>query len=164
MLHSLDCRRLQAPIGGLLATLVPRAKIVPAVPLENISNDPEVVTTLPPNHISHCLSSVRELASCALMIRDTCQSLPYLHTFAANICLCEEGLSFAECNCASTCELLTSMIGYNAKIGGALPAGRPEFCWGCAGAHSQRDPEGLPGRAAQGTPPEASNPGHPWHR
>ncbi len=37
-------RRLQAPIGGLLATLLPRAKIVPAVPLENISNDPEVVS------------------------------------------------------------------------------------------------------------------------
>ncbi|CAK0782822.1 hypothetical protein CVIRNUC_006017 [Coccomyxa viridis] len=35
--------RLQASIGGLLATLVPRAQIVPAVPLEYISNDPEVV-------------------------------------------------------------------------------------------------------------------------
>ncbi|CAL5220245.1 g2225 [Coccomyxa viridis] len=35
--------RLQAPIGGLLANLLPRAQIVPAVPLEYISNDPEVV-------------------------------------------------------------------------------------------------------------------------
>ncbi|CAL8470596.1 g10138 [Coccomyxa elongata] len=35
--------RLQAPVGGLLATLLPRAKIVPAVPMENLSNDPQVV-------------------------------------------------------------------------------------------------------------------------
>ena len=40
-----DSRRLQAPIGGLLATLLPRAQIVPAVPLENLSNDPEVVSS-----------------------------------------------------------------------------------------------------------------------
>lgn len=40
--------RVQAPIGGLLAAVLPRAQIVPAVPLENISNDPEVVSALRP--------------------------------------------------------------------------------------------------------------------
>ncbi|KAK9826121.1 hypothetical protein WJX81_005243 [Elliptochloris bilobata] len=35
--------RIQAPIGNLLALLVPRWRIVPAVPLEYISNDPAVV-------------------------------------------------------------------------------------------------------------------------
>ena len=36
-------RRIQAPIGNLLALLVPRWRIVPAIPLEYISNDPAVV-------------------------------------------------------------------------------------------------------------------------
>jgi hypothetical protein len=35
--------RLQAPLGGLLAALLPRAQIVPAVPLDQLSNDPIVV-------------------------------------------------------------------------------------------------------------------------
>lgn len=35
-------------MGGLLATLLPRAQIVPAVPIENLSNDPEVVRTAVP--------------------------------------------------------------------------------------------------------------------
>lgn len=39
--------RIQAPIGGLLATLLPRAKIVPAVALENLSNSPAVVSSVP---------------------------------------------------------------------------------------------------------------------
>lgn len=35
--------RLQAPIGGLLATLVPRKRLVPAVKPEDMSPDPKVV-------------------------------------------------------------------------------------------------------------------------
>ena len=38
--------RLQAPLGGLLAALLPRAQIVPAVPLDQLSNDPIVVRQL----------------------------------------------------------------------------------------------------------------------
>ena len=40
---TLDCmRRLQEPIANILATLIPRARIVPAVRGEDMSSDPEV--------------------------------------------------------------------------------------------------------------------------
>lgn len=35
--------RLQAPLGGLLGRLVPRARLVPAVSPEDMSPDPKVV-------------------------------------------------------------------------------------------------------------------------
>lgn len=45
-------RSIQAPIGNLLALLVPRWRIVPAIPLEYISNDPAVVRAV--THLAPC--------------------------------------------------------------------------------------------------------------
>jgi len=47
-------RRIQAPIGNLLAFLVPRWRIVPAVSLEFISNDPAVVRAARPDTHAWC--------------------------------------------------------------------------------------------------------------
>ena len=38
--------RLQTPLAGLLATLLPRARIVPAVKGEDMSADPEAIKTM----------------------------------------------------------------------------------------------------------------------
>ena len=40
---SLPLHRVQAKMGGLMAALVPKARIVPAVRPEDMSQDPEVV-------------------------------------------------------------------------------------------------------------------------
>ena len=37
-------RRLQEPLGGLLSWLIPRAQIVPAIPLSSLSHDPAVIS------------------------------------------------------------------------------------------------------------------------
>lgn len=44
-LRSLRLRRLQASVGGLLAGLIPRSRIVPAVRPEDMSTDAETVSS-----------------------------------------------------------------------------------------------------------------------
>ncbi len=47
MCHNVSLCRLQAPLGGLFAMVIPRARIVPAVKPEDMSPDPKVVRTGP---------------------------------------------------------------------------------------------------------------------
>ena len=63
-------RRIQAPIGNLLALLVPRWRIVPAIPLEYISNDPAVVraiTFLAPRCPEGCCWGLNDWQRCFVL-------------------------------------------------------------------------------------------------
>lgn len=51
---SMPACRLQASIGGLLAAVIPRARIVPAVRGEDMSNDPQAV------HLHVCMTLLLE--------------------------------------------------------------------------------------------------------
>ena len=50
-------RRLQAPLGSLLAAVMPRARLVPAVKPEDMSPDPAVVCANPAHHSEHTVAS-----------------------------------------------------------------------------------------------------------
>lgn len=84
MVPCMSLCRLQAPLGGLLGRLVPRARLVPAVNPEDMSPDPKVVwlwDVLLPLNLLLQLLDVDELL--ALTAKHACQAGPYLYYYGS---------------------------------------------------------------------------------